>query len=451
MVLSLRFFPNSEPKTVKKLLIVIVVAILLVIFISPGLVGRVAEESVNQQLAWAAEEGSSGELGVRLESFDRHWFSSDSVHYVTLGDGQLREMLEQDFGLVDTSALPVLKVETRVDHGLIPLSSIHREGGSLSPAIASARSTMTLEMGDGSSFPIPGAIYSNLGFGGDVESRYFVPAGEAEAGTWQDVDILVTGSPTANSFVVDAILGGGTVTDEGQTVEFGKLTVKSNQAMGNNGMYLGDTTVRLESVRVANPGAPEVTIGPVVVDASVSELGETLNQDVQMAIDVPNAPMLGDVNFRMDVEILGADAVALNNLNERLGSLDDSLPPYEMYAVLEPDLVRLVSRGFTFNLKRFDFEMPQGPIDTELSIVVPQSDPASFSWGNVVQSMSGEASLIVPAAIFNMAMMASPEAQSLVAMGMLIEDGDTYVMDAAFEQGLLSVNGNPMPLPLPGN
>lgn len=435
----------------KKFLIVIVVAVLLVLFVSPGLVGRIAEESVNQQLDWAAEESTDGELSVRMESFDRHWFSSHGVHYVGLGDGQLREMLEREFGVLDSGALPVLKIDTRVDHGLIPLSSIHREGGSLSPAIASARSTMTFEMGDELSYPLPGAVYSTLGFGGDVDARYFLPAGEATTATWKDVDVLVKASPVANRFSVDGIFGGATLTEDGRTVDFGRITLQSEQERGNNGLYLGDTTMRLESMRFVSPGAPVVTVGPIVMDASVSELGETLNQDVQLAIDVPNAPMLGDTNFRMDIEILGADAVAVKNLNDQLSTLDDSLSPDAMYAQLEPDLIRLMSQGFVFNLKRFDVEMPQGMIDTEIAIVVPKSDPADFSWANVVRAMSGEASFSVPASILNMAMMASPEVQSLVTTGLLVENGDVYTMDAAFEQGLLSVNGNPMPLPLPGN
>ena len=43
----------------------------------------------------------------------------------------------------------------------------------------------------------------------------------------------------------------------------------------------------------------------------------------------------------------------------------------------------------------------------------------------------------------------NPEAEALVAMGVLKRSGDDYVMDAEYAQGLLNVNGAPMPIPMP--
>jgi hypothetical protein len=46
--------------------------------------------------------------------------------------------------------------------------------------------------------------------------------------------------------------------------------------------------------------------------------------------------------------------------------------------------------------------------------------------------------------------MMNPQAGSLVAMGFLVKDGEDYVMAAEYAQGLVNVNGAPMPLPIPG-
>ena len=56
----------------------------------------------------------------------------------------------------------------------------------------------------------------------------------------------------------------------------------------------------------------------------------------------------------------------------------------------------------------------------------------------------------VPAALYEVAAMMNPQANSLIAMGMLVRDGDDYVMAAEYEQGLVNVNGAPMPIPMPG-
>ena len=34
-------------------------------------------------------------------------------------------------------------------------------------------------------------------------------------------------------------------------------------------------------------------------------------------------------------------------------------------------------------------------------------------------------------------------------MGLLVPDGDDYIMNAEYAQGLVNVNGAPMPIPMP--
>jgi hypothetical protein len=51
---------------------------------------------------------------------------------------------------------------------------------------------------------------------------------------------------------------------------------------------------------------------------------------------------------------------------------------------------------------------------------------------------------------FDMVLEMSPEAGALVAMGFLQKDGDYYEMRAECAKGLLTVNGAPLPIPLPG-
>jgi hypothetical protein len=46
--------------------------------------------------------------------------------------------------------------------------------------------------------------------------------------------------------------------------------------------------------------------------------------------------------------------------------------------------------------------------------------------------------------------MMNPQAGSLIAMGILQQEGEDYVMKAEYAQGLVSVNGAPMPIPIPG-
>ena len=56
----------------------------------------------------------------------------------------------------------------------------------------------------------------------------------------------------------------------------------------------------------------------------------------------------------------------------------------------------------------------------------------------------------MPVALFEMAVAMDPQANAAVAMGFLVKDGDNYKMNVEYAQGLATVNGLPMPVPMPG-
>ena len=57
----------------KKSVVAGLVLLALVVIISPGLMGYLAERSVDKQLEWAADD--SQEIVISASGFDRGWFS----------------------------------------------------------------------------------------------------------------------------------------------------------------------------------------------------------------------------------------------------------------------------------------------------------------------------------------------------------------------------------------
>ena len=53
----------------------------------------------------------------------------------------------------------------------------------------------------------------------------------------------------------------------------------------------------------------------------------------------------------------------------------------------------------------------------------------------------------VPEELVNMATQMNPQAGMVVGMGYLKKNGDIYEMSAAYKQGLLTINGAPVPIP----
>ena len=111
----------------KKGFVAVLVLLAVVVLISPAIVGRMAEKSMFENLDWAARE--SGEVSVTSESFARGWFSSEGQHRIELRDGELLVAAEALIGPTEADELPVLVIDTKLDHGLIPVSSMSRERG----------------------------------------------------------------------------------------------------------------------------------------------------------------------------------------------------------------------------------------------------------------------------------------------------------------------------------
>src|SRR5690606_6162315 len=127
-------------------------------------------------ISWAERE--SEDILVTEETFDRGWFTAEGRHRIELKHGDLRSSLLRFTGGDATDEIPALIVDTRIDHGLVPFTSMTRKSGSLAPALASTVSTMQLVLVDGEGeseiIDIPGTLYSQVGLTGATASRYLL-------------------------------------------------------------------------------------------------------------------------------------------------------------------------------------------------------------------------------------------------------------------------------------
>jgi uncharacterized protein YdgA (DUF945 family) len=229
---------------VKKGIVALLVVLALVVIVSPGILGRLAEKSVDENLNWAAQE--SGDLVVSSDSFDRGWFSSEGQHRVELREGNLKAMLKTMGGPDADRTLPVLVINTHLDHGLIPVSSMSRERGSLAPGLGNAVSTLSVEFADGEKVDIPGTIYSNIGLGGELESSYVLEAGtREESGTtasWGPTEINITTNPSSGAVTFAGSVGALSFADEMDSLAVDELVFSGNQAPTKFGFAVGRRT-----------------------------------------------------------------------------------------------------------------------------------------------------------------------------------------------------------------
>ena len=430
----------------KKGVIALLLTLALIILVSPGIIGKLAERSVNKNLEWAATK--SGQLVVTSSGFDRGWFSSEGQHRVALADGAIRAAM-----ISEGEDIPVLVINTHLDHGLVPLASMAREGGSLAPGLGSAVSTLSIEYGEDHTFEIPGKIYSDIGLGGDLQSSYVLSAGskttDGKTATWENVRISISTNPRNGSVTFDGDIGALSFEDDQEVISFGGLTFMGKQTMTQYGFATGHAEAALGAVAVETDGVPTAVMNGMTITTDSAVNDGLLDANTYIQITGQTIPGFGDVSVTVNIVLAGADAVALGVVTQRLESMSASAAPAQVIMLAGEDFKDLFAAGFEVRFDQLDVELPMGTVTSKISFEVPQTDRASFEWTSLLLGVVASADITVPQGLVDFALQMNPQAaDAIISMGYLKQKGDVYGLEAHYKKGLLTVNGVPIPIPL---
>ena len=440
----------------KRWLVVLLVLLALIILVSPGIVGRIAEKNLEENIEWA--ESEAGGIQFRTESFDRGWFTSEGRNRVVLSDTAFSEMAEDYRARTGYPELPSLVIDTRLDHGLVPIASLGRESGSLEPGLASTVSTFQLDPGNGELVPLPGALYSKVHLNGTSDSHYLLEAGDLELESvrieWQGADVALHTDWAGGVFTAKGGIEPVVISEGSNTVRIGAMSVAADQTRSDYGFNVGTAEFSIESMELESPGS-RVTIGNMSFASDARIDDQRLDVGTKMDIDAITVPGIGAMDFDFDLGLyrLNADSVRVvaAAFREAQASADPEAALAEIFPRIETDLQNIVSSGAELRINQLDLKFPQGVLATKLRVDIPEDDSGTdFSWSRVLLDMTATADVRISAELYEFAKMMNPQSGSLEAMGLLRKEGDDYVMNAEYAQGLLSVNGAPMPIPMPG-
>lgn len=438
----------------KKGFVALLLILALVVLVSPGIIGRLAEQSVDENFERAAFD--SGEVIVTSTGFDGGWFTSAGQHRVELRQGELYYMLLASFENLTIDSVPMLLIDTRLDHGLVPVSSMSRENGSLMPGLGSAVSTLSIELADGSVVPLPGTLYSTVGLMGELRSRFELAPEGLDAGgariNWGGANFLLTSDPRSGDLSIDGALSSLSVEADEESVTVGKIGVDFDLAQSGFGYLVGPAKFTLDSVAVV--GAEEsVTVGPFYMDSSSNIDNGRLDADLTLRIEnapMPIGGMPGSGGLQVVARLENVDAAALGKLKHSIEAMRNA--DYEQMAMIdiESDMMRLLASGMTLHFDQLDIASPLGQITSRFSASLDKSAADDFSWASALLALDASVDLSLPAELVDMATKSNPDLHAAIGLGFLRKQGDDYVMKATFKKGLLNVNGAPMQIPLTG-
>ena len=407
---------------------------------------------MDRSLEWAARE--SGEVSVTSARFERGWFSSAGQHRVSLKEGDLMETLQALTGPIDADALPVLIINTRLDHGLIPVASMGREGGSLTPGLGSAVSTLQLELPDGALVDIPGTVYSRVGLGGALHAHYVLPAGSrsADDGTtveWADSSLEVSADAISGAIEFSGSSASISLVDGYSAFTVGGLTFSGEERPTDFGFWVGQVALEVRDVSHASGGMPADVLRSLSLRAETALDGDRANASSDIAFTIPDVPDFGDVSGSGRLTLSGADALALGGLQRALEAAGKSAYPASPMTLVEPDLARMLGRGVTFDVERFDIALPDGTVTLAARFETPDGGSADAGLMSLVLGAEASLDVSIPAPLMERMMVDNPQAAMLVGMGYLRRQDDAFLMELRYRKKLATINGAPLPLPIP--
>ncbi len=432
----------------KKWVLALFLGLALVVLISPGLIGHFAERSVDESIRAGTVE--SDDVVVSALKFNRGWFTTEGQHRIEFRDSGTTDKLRQLAGLPPDAPLPVLVITTRIDHGIIPVTSMNREDGSLAPGLGDAISTVQVEMPDGDVIDVPGVINSSIGLTGAMRSSYELPAGtftdDGQGVRWSDGKLGVETDPSNSRIRFDAALDELEVLGGATPVRLEGLDVEGEQAPSGFGFALGEVSARIDSIVAAGP-----PVGPIRTRGSGRIDEGRLALDFSLDLTAEETGMGGQANTVIDMSASGIDPVAFGRLLRRYQAVaDDVGNPDALAAALDPELRALAGGGFVFDVERLDIELPDGRLEATVEVAVGENDAAAGSWSSLLLATEATADVRIPEALMTTLVQLNPEAGAAVGMGYLKPDGGAYITEIRYAKGILTINGAPMTIPLPG-
>ncbi|MGB5353001.1 MAG: DUF945 family protein [Woeseia sp.] len=433
----------------KRWLLASLIGLALLVFLAPGIIGMLAERSLEQQLEQNSRLGP--QYAVRELNFARGWFTSAGRHRVPIADASLARFIAAVTPGAGQRDAPALIIETRLEHGLVPLGSAPRSASSLLPALATGVSTLALELPDGSELPVPGVLYSRIGLTGSATFRYELPAGsEARDSTridWQASDVTFSSNSNGRELGIAANLPGLRFDSDWQHAEFSAAEIEASSRATPWGFAVGDVRLRLADANWKS--------------AAVANRLASFELEANSAVQ--NAAAQGELSFKLlgletpdgayDIELAAGSADASAELlgpvirGLQYSATNQQLASGQMYPGFDTDLRRLLSAGFTLNLEGLQLRTPDGDALASIALQLPRLDEVA-SWPGLLLALSAQTNIELARARVETPSPFSDQLRMLIAGGFLVLDGDMYRMQADYAKGKATINGAPLAIPL---
>ena len=441
----------------KRWVVILLVALAVLVLVSPGIIGRMTEQGLEDNIALARID--SPEITISTEHFDRGWFTSEGRHRIELSDRGAFPELSTFVDEAGYSGMPALILDSRIDHGLVPLASMNRDGGSLEPGIARLATTLQLDPGNGELIDLPGHVYSTVDLAGAADIGLKVGEGNWADGDsnigWEGADLQMAIDNEGLMTNIAGFIAPIRFSAGGRFVTSERIDITARQSNTAYDFLVGSLHIQSQGVKVTDPLGGGFGYSSMEARASNNIDDDKLTGSSSLDITGLGVPALGTFDIGLDMEYSGLDAESFTRLYRAFEAAASDGQPEDAFAALYPsmdaELQQFLAAGAEIRFSRLNISLPQGEVISDFVFSLPESASGdAFSWPGLLLKLQATINLTVPAEIMDLVLELQPDAGMIVAMGFLVLQGDEYKMNLEYAQGLATVNGMPMPVPMPG-
>jgi uncharacterized protein YdgA (DUF945 family) len=274
-------------------------------------------------------------------------------------------------------------------------------------------------------------------------------------------------------------------------VNMGTFDVDYNLKKVASGVFLGPTNLSFDSFTVKAKDNDLFQLSEFKIKSNNGIKDNLFYASINVELEKIEANKKVYGPGKLDISIKNLDSASLLKIHQQAMTMqqsDESQRQRQMMAML-PDLPALLSKGPELEIAKFEFTMPEGVIKSHLKFVIPQEENSNTL--QMIQKIQGNGKISIPAPVLKMIMLQSvkqkiatqPNTQqvlveqlqkdspnptqpapvatpalaidqqattqvdsqiaNLISSGVIVQDGNNYVLEFELKEGKLIVNGKP--------
>ncbi|CAN5283745.1 hypothetical protein BH24PSE2_BH24PSE2_24040 [soil metagenome] len=402
--------------------------------LAPGLVGVLAQNRHEQRLEETI--GAAPWLRITAEDFDRGWFRSRARYRVELGEA-LQKNPAPAAGTRRADA-PALLIDSRLGHGPFALGT--------GLVLARIESQLTIVGADHSPVTLPAPVITRIDLDGGGTAQY--SGGPVRVET-DGRRIHLTGAEIAARFdpehlIVRGRLAALTAVDAHGRFEAAPLKFSVAHDVGDGGSSAYNVELQIPHAELTGREA-RLSFSDLRFSHAETQSADRIAAAIAIRVEELQVGerTLGPAVLRLQATDL--DAVALDRLATANRDAESSEPGAALMA--------LVASGASASIDPLRVNTPDGEVSVTARFEFAEH-PANGGSALLGPGFSGALRLEVPQAIAAAAAAARPQfelwLQTLLDLGFVEAEQDRYRLNAEYRNGLLTVNGIPLPFPFGG-